>query len=165
MLIRMESIEELRYLVLAAQREGSRALTTALKPHDLTPSQAEAIACLRDARRPLSVREIGQRLVCEGGSPSRLISTLVRKGLVATSSDPMDGRATVVSLTADGKRVAQTVADVERDLYELLGAMVDAEGLPALIDGLRTIVAGLPAGQALQRRIDDKDAVSAASRD
>ena len=45
----MEPIEEFRYLVLAAQREGARALATALKPHDLTPSQAEAIAVLRDA--------------------------------------------------------------------------------------------------------------------
>lgn len=152
----MDSIEELRYLVLAAQREGSRALTTALKPHDLTPSQAEAIACLRDARRPLSVREIGQRLVCEGGSPSRLMSTLVRKGLVASSSDPEDGRATVLSLTPEGERAARTVEGIEEDLYAFLGRLVDAERLPTMLAGLRALVDQLPAGRALQRRIDDR---------
>src|SRR5436190_1018488 len=80
--VTMDSIEEFRYLVLAAQREGARALNAALKEHDLTVSQAEAIAVLRDARRPLTVREVGDRLVCEGGSPSRLMATLARKGLV-----------------------------------------------------------------------------------
>jgi len=41
----MESVdpsEELRYLILAAQREGDRALSAALRPYGLTTAQAEA---------------------------------------------------------------------------------------------------------------------------
>ena len=68
----METIEELRYLVLGAQREGARSLAELLQPAGLTAAQAEVIAVLRDADRPLTVREVGDRLVCEGGSPSRL---------------------------------------------------------------------------------------------
>lgn len=44
----MEPIEELRYLVLAAQREGNRLLADGLQPLGLTPSQAEALRLLED---------------------------------------------------------------------------------------------------------------------
>lgn len=152
----MDSIEEFRYLVLAAQREGARALAAGLKPHDLTPSQAEAIAVLRDAQRPLTVREVGQRLVCEGGSPSRLMSTLARKGLVDSTADMTDGRATLLSLTRSGQRAARVVSKIEQHLYEGLGMFLDEDQLAAALPVLRALVETLPTGEALQRRIADK---------
>src|SRR3954471_14714181 len=79
---------ELRYLILGAQREGNRALTELLKPIGVTPSQAEVLSVLAAADSPLTVREIGLLLVCETGSPSRLVSTLVSAGLVARESHP-----------------------------------------------------------------------------
>lgn len=151
----MDSIEEFRYLVLAAQREGARALGTALKPHDLTPSQAEAIAVLRDAARPLTVREIGQRLVCEGGSPSRLMSTLTLKGLVESTVGSADRRTTMLSLTPAGMAAARTVSQIEQSLYEALTAILGDDQVAAALPVLRALVAQLPAGQALQRRITD----------
>src|SRR4051795_75888 len=77
----VEPIEELRYLVLGAQREGARVLAELLRPIGLTAAQAEVLAVLRDAAGPLTVREIGERLVCETGSPSRLVATVVSSGL------------------------------------------------------------------------------------
>lgn len=154
----MDSREEFRYLVLAAQREGARALTAALKPHDLTPSQAEAIAVLRDAPRPLTVREIGQRLVCEGGSPSRLVSTLTSKGLVQSAAGPDDRRTTLVSLTAAGVDAARAVSAVEQSLYAALGFVLSDDQVDAALPALRTVVGQLPTGQALQRRIADRTA-------
>ena len=159
----MEAIEEFRYLVLAAQREGARALSEALKQHDLTASQAEAIAVLRDARRPLTVREIGQRLVCEGGSPSRLMSTLTRKGLVDSSTDASDGRVTLLSLTSAGVAAARAVSKVEQDLYAGFHSILDAEQVNAALPVLRALVAPLPTGAALKRRIADKGAASKTS--
>jgi DNA-binding MarR family transcriptional regulator len=156
----MEPMEELRYLVLAAQREGARALAGALKPHGLTPSQAEAIAVLRDARRPLTVREIGQRLVCEGGSPSRLMSTLAGKGLVQSSGDPADGRITLLSLTPAGTDAAAAVQQIEQDLYAALSLMVDDHQVSAALQVLRALVAPLQTGEALNRRIADKGTAS-----
>jgi DNA-binding MarR family transcriptional regulator len=152
----MELIEEFRYLVLAAQREGARVLATMLKQHDLTPSQAEAIAVLRDAPGPLTVKEIGRRLVCEGGSPSRLMSTLAHKGLVESTAGSADRRTTHISLTPEGIDAARTVSQVERDLYAALATSLDDDELSAALPVLRTLVEQLPAGQALQRRIADK---------
>jgi DNA-binding MarR family transcriptional regulator len=156
----MDAIEEFRYLVLAAQREGARALTAALKEHDLTPSQAEAIAVLRDAQRPLTVREVGDRLVCEGGSPSRLMATLNRKGLVQSSGSSQDRRTTPLSLTDKGTTAARAVGHIEQDLYAALALVLSDSQLNAALPVLRDLVAQLPAGQALQRRIDDRGSVT-----
>ena len=153
----MEPIEEFRYLVLAAQREGARALAGALKPYDLTPSQAEALAVLRDAGRPLTVREIGLRLVCEGGSPSRLMSTLTRKGLVKSSADPSDGRITLLSLTRSGIQAAREVTRVEREMYSVFASMLGDQDVAQALPVLRALVEQLPTGEALRRRIDDKE--------
>jgi DNA-binding MarR family transcriptional regulator len=151
----MEPIEEFRYLVLAAQREGARALATALKHHDLTPSQAEAIAVLRDAGRPLTVREIGQRLVCEGGSPSRLMGTLTHKGFVESTVGSADRRTTLLSLTSAGIDAARTVSQIEHDLYGTLTSILDEDQVGAVLPVLRALVGQLPAGHALQRRMAD----------
>ncbi|GHO47983.1 hypothetical protein [Ktedonospora formicarum] len=72
----MQPIEELRYLILAAQREGNRMFTEALRPLNLTSSQAEVLRVLQE-RQPLSLVALGSMLICEGGSPSRLVNGLV----------------------------------------------------------------------------------------
>ncbi len=151
----MELVEELRYLILAAQREGNRALTAALRAHDLTPSQAEALAVLKTARRPLTVKEVGERLVCETGSPSRLMTTLIRKDLLEASRDPGDQRLTVLSLTPAGNRAAGSVAAAEQQLYALMAPLVESPDAPAACELLRSFVGELPAGKALARRIGD----------
>ncbi len=46
--------KELRYFMLAVQREGNRSLTEVLRPLDLTPSQAEVLRVLQDFQ-PLSL--------------------------------------------------------------------------------------------------------------
>jgi DNA-binding MarR family transcriptional regulator len=151
----MDPIEEFRYLVLAAQREGARSLAAALKRHGLTPSQAEAIAVLRGAGRPLTVREIGQRLVCEVGSPSRLMGTLAHKGFVESTAGSADRRTTLLSLTSAGIDAARSVSQIEQDFYTAISFTLDEDQVAAVLPVLRALVGQLPAGQALQRRIAD----------
>ena len=148
----MDTIEELRYLVLGAQREGARTLAELLQPAGLTAAQAEVIAVLRDAGGPLTVRELGERLVCEGGSPSRLVSTVVAAGLVERRDHPGDRRAVALSLTAAGRRAGRDVAEAEHRLHDWLGAAVSEREATALVRGLRKLVAGRPAGDAIARR-------------
>jgi DNA-binding MarR family transcriptional regulator len=148
----MEPIEELRYLVLGAQREGARALGELLEPAGLTAAQGEVIAVMRDAGRPLTVREIGDRLVCEGGSPSRLVATVVAHGLLARGQRDGDRRAVELSLTESGRAAAAQIAEVERALYAWLADALDDRDVAAIIRGLRKIVAGRPVGDAIDRR-------------
>jgi DNA-binding MarR family transcriptional regulator len=147
----MNPVEELRYLILGAQREGNRIFAEALRPHGLTPSQAEALHVIAE-RGPLALLELGRLLVCESGSPSRLVDGLVRAGLVERVDDPVDRRRVTLTLTARGRAAARHAADAEARLHELLGALIPARQLDATVDVLRTLVAGRPAGDALDLR-------------
>jgi DNA-binding MarR family transcriptional regulator len=149
---RMEPVEELRYLILGAQREGSRALTELLRPAGLTAAQGEVLAVVDEANRPLSVREIGERLVCEGGSPSRLVASVVDAGLLERGERAGDRRAVELSLTARGRAAVETVRQAERELHEWLASALSKRELTALADALRKLVRERPAGNAIAFR-------------
>lgn len=149
----MDKVEELRYLVLAAQREGSRALADALRPLGVTPAQAEVLAVVRAATGPLSVREIGELLVCETGSPSRLVTNLVTAGLLHGTRDVTDGRITRLSLTTVGHRIAERVFAAEQEFEGRLALDIpDDQALDVVVGFLRHFVTDTPAGRALVRR-------------
>ncbi|MGW5364827.1 MarR family winged helix-turn-helix transcriptional regulator [Actinopolymorpha pittospori] len=148
----MRPAEELRFLILAAQREGNRMLARALHPLGITPSQAEVIRLLQE-RQPLTLSGLGDLLVCESGnSPSRLVDRLVSIGLVRREVATHDRRHVELSLTEDGVRVARQVSEVEEDLYRTVDAVAGEYDLTQVAGFLRAFVADLPAGQALARR-------------
>jgi DNA-binding MarR family transcriptional regulator len=148
----MEPVEELRYLILGAQREGARALAELLRPAGLTAAQAEVLAVLREAGKPLTVREIGERLVCEGGSPSRLVASVVDAGLLERGERPGDRRAVELSLTAKGRAASDRVREAEDELHGWLGSALADREVAAASKALRKLVAGRPAGAAIERR-------------
>ncbi|HET7478126.1 MAG TPA: winged helix DNA-binding protein [Rubrobacteraceae bacterium] len=147
----MNEIEELRYLVLAAQREGNRMLTQRLRPLGLTASQAEVLRVLQD-HQPLSLIELGGLLVCETGSPSRLVGGLVEAGLVERTLSEADKRMITLSLTREGEQTASEVAEVEAALYRTITEALNSEEISGVLAALRRLVAGRPAGEALSRR-------------
>lgn len=149
----MTPIEQLRYLMLAAQREGNRFLADALEPLGLTPSQAEALRVLQDWQ-PLALVELGGLLVCEQGSPSRLVAGLTAAGYVANAPSPEDKRRVVLTLTPRGVEAANRVAEVESVLYAAMGGLLADQNIEALLPILWRFVEGRPAGNALARRLE-----------
>ena len=147
----MSPEEELRFLVLGAQREGSRSFTNMLAPLGLTPAQAEVISCLR-AGGPMSLNELGKLLVCETGSPSRLVDTLVGREIVARREDPVDRRRVTLELTADGARLAAELRQVEDQLHGWIGERLGADTVATLVNHLRRITEGTSSGNAIARR-------------
>lgn len=149
----MRPAEELRYLILAAQREGNRLLGQALKPLGITSSQAEVLRVLED-HQPLTLTGLGELLVCESGnSPSRLVDRLAAAGLVDRKAAVLDRRHIELSLTEEGARLARRVAGIEDELYRSIDAAAGGRELGQVARFLRTFVEDLPAGQALARRI------------
>jgi hypothetical protein len=78
----MRAAEELRYLILALQREGNRLLAAGLRPLGLTPSQAEVLRVLAE-RQPLTLSALGQLVVGHSATAEP----------VAASRAQRDGRA------------------------------------------------------------------------
>jgi DNA-binding MarR family transcriptional regulator len=143
--------EEFRYLVLAAQREGSRLLAGALRPLGLTPAWAEAIIIL-DERSPLTVKELGDLLVCESDHPSRLADRMSRTGLIERIPSPSDGRAVELRLTSAARALVPQVRSIEDDVYSYLEQALPGGAMAAATAALQAAVTGLPAGDALERR-------------
>src|SRR5215831_6368550 len=148
----MQPIEELRYLILAAQREGNRILAEALRPMGLTPSQAEVLRVLQD-HEPLSLIALGDLLVCETGSPSRLVQGLVEDGLVERLPSSTDKRMVTLTLTKLGREMAANVGALESQFYEANAGLVKDASLPEMLEFLWRFVEGKPAGRALPRRM------------
>lgn len=148
----MKVAEELRYLILAIQREGNRLLAAELRPLGVTPSQGEVLRVLRD-HGPLTLNALGGLLVCEtGNSPSRLVDRLVAQGLVQRDTDPDDRRYLALSLTPEGKALSKRIAAVEEQLHDGIAQLVAGQPVAETITTLRALADAFPAGKALARR-------------
>jgi MarR family transcriptional regulator, organic hydroperoxide resistance regulator len=149
----LRQAELVRYLVLAAQREGSRRLTRDLRAIGLTPSQSEVVRILGD-HGPLTLTGLGELLVCESGkNPSRLVDRLVGAGLVERVASARDRRQVRLSLTGTGRELEAEVRAVEEQLYSDVDAALVGVDLRPVVRLLRRLSAGEPAGVALERRI------------
>lgn len=147
----MSPEEELRFLILGVQREGNRLFAAQLSPLGLTPSQAEVLRCLMDAG-PLSLVALGGLLVCETGSPSRLVNTMVEKALVERSENPADRRQVTLRLTQEGRRLAIEVSKVEDGLHRWIRECLGTGALPSVAKHMRRLLAGTAAAEAIERR-------------
>ncbi len=149
----MRAAEQLRYLILAAQREGNRRLTMMLSELGITPAQSEALRIIAD-HGPLALRELGDMLVCDTGtSPSRIVDRLVAAGFVQRNASEHDRRQVRLTLTPQGRDKAERVATIENQLYDLLDHAGEGTDIDAVIEFLQAFTRQSPAGLALANRL------------
>jgi DNA-binding MarR family transcriptional regulator len=149
----VRTAEQLRYLILAAQREGNRQLTVMLSEIGVTPAQSEALRIIAD-HGPLALKELGDMLVCDTGtSPSRIVDRLVAAGLVQRTTSEHDRRQVRLTLTPEGRDRAGRVTEIENQLYDLLDRAGEGTDIDAFITFLHTFTRQSPAGLALANRI------------
>lgn len=88
---------------------------------ELLPASYLMLSYVRD-NGPLRASAIGQVFDIDKGAISRQVQHLLDLGLVDRSPDPADGRATLVSVTADAAvRIAEVNEDRRRWLDDRLG--------------------------------------------
>jgi DNA-binding MarR family transcriptional regulator len=147
--------DELRYLILAVQREGSRRLAARLREAGLTPAQAEVLDVL-SGRAPLSLADLGRLLVCETGSPSRLVDALVQRGLVTRTPSPHDRRVVSLDLTESG-REAQAASAGSADVRDAITSRLTNQEIGHLSSLLRRLIEGTPGGATIDARFPARD--------
>lgn len=100
------SIIRVQQLILARLNEF-------LAPYDLSFSRYEALMLLYLSRRgSLPLGKMGERLQVHPTSITNLIDGLERCGYVRRSAHPTDRRATLATITKDGRRVASEATEV-----------------------------------------------------
>ncbi|ETT40462.1 winged helix DNA-binding protein [Mycolicibacterium fortuitum] len=147
----IELAEQLRYLILAAERQGGRMLQSALSKESITGSQAEVLRVLEE-RGPLSLKELGFLLICEGGSPSRLVNTLVQEGYIIRDTHPKDSRAVILRLSDKGVEKSKRVTLVEQELYTMISRKIDKDKLESINQILCELLSEEPIASSLQAR-------------
>lgn len=143
--------ERLRYLILAAERQGGRIFQEEMKRVGITGSQAEVIQVLEE-RGPLSLKELGALLICESGSPSRLVDRLVQEELLIRETNPKDSRYVVLRLSEKGHEKARIVKDVEREIYAAILQKLSIEKIENINDFISELLTDEPIAFTLKTR-------------
>jgi DNA-binding MarR family transcriptional regulator len=142
---------EIRLLILAAQRHGSRMLAGRLRQVSLTPAQAEVLQVLAEYA-PLTLVELGRLLICETGSPSRLVDALVQRDLITRETGDDDKRVVRLHLTHAGK---QMLGEARAMLSTVEGHITDrltSDEMTELAALLRKLLRDTPSEHAIRTR-------------
>jgi DNA-binding MarR family transcriptional regulator len=77
--------------------------------NEVTRTEYDVLYELSKAPVGLSMVEINRNILMTQGGVSRLVSRLEQRGLIERCADPSDGRAVLVTLTAEGRRLQRVV--------------------------------------------------------
>ena len=147
----IDRLDALRYLILAAQREGARLMAARLRQVELNTAQEEVLEVIR-RHGPLTLAELGRLLVCEAVSPSRLVDGLVRRGYVDRRRGVGDKRVVMLTLTPVGEQAVEAtlrIGGVRAHIAERL----TTEQIEQMTGLLARLVADTPSGVAVAARL------------
>lgn len=117
--------DELCFAVHSAQKLYSRFYTAALKNYGLTYVQYTVLLVLWEERRPMMVKELGERLRLDSGTLTPLLNRLERQGWVSRNRDSGDARCVMVELT---KKSAEAEHAVKRHIQDCVLPIDMTEG-------------------------------------
>jgi len=96
-------------------------------PFGITPGQARAIGVLQ-RHGGMRLSDLAEHLRIAPRSTTEVIDALQERGLAERSPDPDDRRATLVTLTADGRRLGEDVRSARRvEAEAFFGRLSDAD--------------------------------------
>lgn len=137
--------DQLCFQLYTASRLVVRAYQPVLARLGLTYPQYLVMLVLWEAAdtgaSPLSVGDLGERLLLDSGTLTPLLKRLERQGLVARRRDSDDERVVRVALTGAGGAMALDAEQVPVELVCAYGG--DPRELLALRDEVRAFVGGL----------------------
>jgi DNA-binding MarR family transcriptional regulator len=98
----------------------------------LTPSQADALIVLFNARRPINARELARALGVTEVTVSRFLHRMVEQGWVERTPDPNDGRAMLLRTTRYARERFPELVEVSNAVLDDVFDGFDRADLDAL---------------------------------
>ena len=115
-------------LVMALARRVRREHMESLAAWDVTPSQARALRVLASREEGMRPSALADELRIAPRSATDVVDGLEARGWVVRAADPTDRRATVLSLTPDGRELVERIEGVRRLASErVLDVLTDAQ--------------------------------------
>lgn len=109
-------------LTKAMRKEGS---------HRLTASELSALTTLEDAG-PMRISRLAQLEAVDPSVATRIVANLKGQGLIARGADPEDARASIIDLSAKGRRLLRAVWEERTRTLEARLATLSAKERLAL---------------------------------
>lgn len=147
--------QQVCFPLYAAAHLATRLYRPLLAPLGLTYPQYLAMLVLWE-RSPVSVGELGQRLLLDSGTLTPLLKRLEAAGLVSRNRAPLDERRVMIDLTPAGHQLRQRASGIPEAMCASLG--LGTQDLLQLRDALKKVVADLSAAQAHRRAPPGSDA-------
>lgn len=111
--------------VMRAQQVLQSRVDETLRPFDLTFARYELLMLLHfSSRGSMPIKKASERLQVHPTSITNAVDRLEAAGLVSRSPHPTDGRATLIGITEDGRRLALKATE------ELNSTVFASPGLP-----------------------------------
>lgn len=99
-----------------------------LESLDLTLSQFEVLQALKHADEGISLKELEKRIHVAQSTTTGIVSRMEQKGMVTLTPDPRDRRAKVISVTHEGRLLADRASVAMKETgHRLFGALTETE--------------------------------------
>jgi MarR family 2-MHQ and catechol resistance regulon transcriptional repressor len=132
-------------LLWKAARSVEAFASRSISQFGMTPTDFGVLEALLH-KGPLTVKQIGEKVLLTSGSMTAAVDRLENRGLVVRSNDAHDRRARIISLTPEGRELIERAFTCHRDAME--------EGLKGFSEAERTIL--LPLLRSLGRVAEQK---------
>ncbi|MEO7131540.1 MAG: MarR family transcriptional regulator [Dermatophilaceae bacterium] len=138
MTVSQQSANDLFHALLRVQKLFIAARSTAPRVHPGVDAAAYPILFVL-ARDPERVSTIADLIHSDVSTVSRHVAHLERHALVSKEADPEDGRAQVVSLSAEGRDVLRTIQTKRSEWFQRMLTDWDNEGVEAFSHQLEAL--------------------------
>ncbi|MGH7459401.1 MAG: MarR family winged helix-turn-helix transcriptional regulator [Pseudomonas sp.] len=92
------------WLLIAAGRRIEERLEGALEPSGLSLAKLNALKYLVEAREPLALGQLAEKIACVKSNVTQLVDRLENDGLVRRLADPNDRRSVLAVVTDLGRQ-------------------------------------------------------------
>jgi|SRR3954447_14131436 DNA-binding MarR family transcriptional regulator len=133
----MDETDVVGLLARACERLVGSLFTTLDDAGFGTVSTTSALAVRMLADGPMTPGALAVALGVTAQAAGKVSGELEKQGLALRGTDPRDARARPLTLTAEGRRMAETMREAESTAIEGWRAIADPDDLEALVRALR----------------------------
>lgn len=129
---------QIGHILRRAYQTANAHLLVQLKPYGLMPPQFATLMRLKELG-PTSQNRLGEAVDMPRANIHTMVERLISRGLVAASSDPLDGRRRVVELTDAGEALIAELYPIARESNEAALSPLDENDRATLFRLLRRL--------------------------
>lgn len=129
----------LLWSIVHAGNRIQQRLEDSLEPSGLSLAKLNALRHLVEAREPLALGQLAERIACVKSNVTQLVDRLENEGLVQRVPDPKDRRSVLAAVTEEGRlRYSAGSAALSEAERELLAEIPDSDrnSVASLMSGL-----------------------------